>query len=142
MKINKMNIVALRNLQGWSQEDLAAAAGISVRTVQRMETEGKASLDTAKSIAAAFDVGVEKVKEPELRWEHHKLIWRPLGEWVFWVMVITIATAHTVKFGWVTDPMGVSFIMAMFMSLLMVTLARIGLRFYDEFGPFWKKWNL
>ena len=64
MEINKSNIVALRNLQGWSQEDLAVAAELSVRTVQRLETEGQGSQDSAKAIASAFDVDLEKIFEP------------------------------------------------------------------------------
>lgn len=79
MKINKMNIVALRNLQGWSQEDLAAAADISVRTVQRVETEGKGGVDSIKAIAAAFDVKIDKIYEPDI----------PLGQ-LFKVMFKTL----------------------------------------------------
>ena len=79
MRINTLNIVDMRNRQGWSQEDLAAAAGISTRTVQRLESEGKGSLESAKAVAAAFNVSLDKVKAAELQWRHHRLIWKPLG---------------------------------------------------------------
>jgi len=141
MRINALNIVDMRNRQGWSQEDLAAAAGISTRTVQRLETEGKASLDTAKAVAAAFDVTLEKVKEPELQWRHHRLIWRPLAEFFVSVMAITIGTAVLVRHGLISDPNGETYILMMMMFLTAMTMARIGLRFYDEFGPFWKNWK-
>lgn len=51
MKINKVSVVALRNSQNWTQEDLAAAAGVSVRTIQRVETMGTGSQETSKALA-------------------------------------------------------------------------------------------
>ena len=83
MRINTLNIVDMRNRQGWSQEDLVAAAGISTRTVQRLESEGKGSLESAKAVAAASNVSLDKVKAAELQWRHHRLIWKPLGQWFF-----------------------------------------------------------
>lgn len=56
MKINKTAVLSLRNAQSWSQEDLAAAAGVSVRTIQRMESQGVSSINTVKSVAAAFNI--------------------------------------------------------------------------------------
>ena len=142
MKLNALNIVDMRNRHGWSQEDLAAAAGLSTRTIQRVETEGNGSLDSAKAIAAAFDVSLEKVRNPELQWRHLKLIWRPLAEWFFYSIAITILTATTVKYGWISDPTGENFVISMMLMLLLLTGAKIGLRFYDEFGPYWKQWDL
>lgn len=68
MKINKMNVLALRNEQGWSQEDLAAATDVSVRTIQRVESEGVGSKDTVQALAAAFDTDVSKMCMPEQDW--------------------------------------------------------------------------
>lgn len=42
--------------QHWSQSELCEASGLSLRTVQRMETEGRCSIDSVQAIAAAFDV--------------------------------------------------------------------------------------
>lgn len=50
----------LRTKNAWTQEELAAAAEISTRTVQRAE-EGNMSADTLKAIAAAFSVSVDKI---------------------------------------------------------------------------------
>jgi transcriptional regulator with XRE-family HTH domain len=44
--------------RAWSQEQLAEISGLSVRTVQRIEQGGTASLDTLKAIACAFDTDV------------------------------------------------------------------------------------
>ena len=40
----------------WSQEQLAGIAGVSLRTVQRLETGESVSRDTLKALAAAFGV--------------------------------------------------------------------------------------
>ncbi len=39
----------------WTQEDLAAASGLSSRTVQRIEANNRGSKDSLKALAAAFD---------------------------------------------------------------------------------------
>lgn len=45
-----------REERGWSQEHLAAVAGIGLRTVQRIEKGEKASRESLTALAAAFDV--------------------------------------------------------------------------------------
>ena len=54
----------LRTEKALTQEDLAAAADISPRTVQRAE-EGHMSADTLRSIAKAFGVPVEMISVAE-----------------------------------------------------------------------------
>lgn len=49
-------LLACRQQRGWSQEHLAAVAEVSVRTVQRVERGGSASLETLKSLAVALDL--------------------------------------------------------------------------------------
>ncbi|WP_435929327.1 2TM domain-containing protein [Dryocola sp. BD613] len=51
-------IKALRLSRAWSQEQLAELSSLSVRTVQRIENGGQASLETLGAIAAAFDLNV------------------------------------------------------------------------------------
>ena len=45
----------LRINRGWTQEQLAEIAGISLRTVQRAESANSAAFETMKAIAAAFE---------------------------------------------------------------------------------------
>lgn len=45
--------------RGWPQGQLADIADVSLRTVQRLEKDGIAALETLKAIAAAFEVDVE-----------------------------------------------------------------------------------
>lgn len=56
MKIDPAIVRRLREQRAWSQEQLADVAGLSVRTVQRIETGGGASLDTRMALASALEV--------------------------------------------------------------------------------------
>jgi transcriptional regulator with XRE-family HTH domain len=58
MKINGEAVRALREQKSWSQEHLAGASGLSVRTVQRVEMENVASAETRLALAAALGVSV------------------------------------------------------------------------------------
>jgi XRE family transcriptional regulator, regulator of sulfur utilization len=55
----------LRLQRGWTQDQLAEFAGISVRSVQRIERGAEASLETLKSLAAVFEVDVDTLKNGE-----------------------------------------------------------------------------
>ena len=67
-----MIIRKLRQERGWSQEDLAEMSGLSVRTIQRIENGGRASLETLKCLAAVFETSI-----PELRRESEMSDERP-----------------------------------------------------------------
>ena len=58
MKIDAAQVRQLREGRAWSQDHLARAAGLSLRTVQRLEAEGAAALETRLSLAAALEVNV------------------------------------------------------------------------------------
>lgn len=62
MKIAADEIRRQREARLWSQEHLAELAGISLRTVQRVETEGNASNETAMALAAAFDLPIAALR--------------------------------------------------------------------------------
>ena len=49
---------AITSGKGWSQEQLATIAGLSTRTVQRIENGEQASTETLNAIAAALGVQV------------------------------------------------------------------------------------
>lgn len=54
MKIS--HVPELRRARGWTQEALALAADLSVRSIQRMETGGPVSAETELAVAGALDV--------------------------------------------------------------------------------------
>ncbi len=51
-----MIVRKLRLQRGWSQDQLAEFTGLSVRTIQRLERGGTPSLESARSLAAVFEV--------------------------------------------------------------------------------------
>ena len=51
-----MIVRKLRLQKGWSQEQLAHISGLNVRTIQRIERGQTPSLESKKSLAAAFEV--------------------------------------------------------------------------------------
>ena len=53
-----MLIRKLRIDRGWSQETLAQISGLSVRTIQRIERGGNASLESLGALASAFNVDI------------------------------------------------------------------------------------
>jgi transcriptional regulator with XRE-family HTH domain len=53
----------LRNDRAWSQAQLAEVASLSIRTVQRVELNGKCSQETLLALASAFDINVEELTE-------------------------------------------------------------------------------
>ena len=58
MKINAELVLEHRKANSWSQEELAIAAGLNLRTIQRIESDGMASLQSKKALASAFDLEV------------------------------------------------------------------------------------
>ena len=64
MNTNAQLIRKLREDRAWSQEHLAAVAGLSARTIQRVEAEGSASRETRMAIAAAFGIDLSQLNQP------------------------------------------------------------------------------
>ncbi len=56
--INSTLIRELRKQRSWSQDQLATVAGLSLRTVQRIEKDGACSLETSQALASVFELDV------------------------------------------------------------------------------------
>ena len=56
MKIDGNLVKLMREERAWSQEHLASVAGLSTRTIQRLESEGNASAESRMAIAAVFGI--------------------------------------------------------------------------------------
>jgi len=65
MKLSAKTVKRLRTERSWSQEQLAEVAGVSLRTIQRVEADGSASRETRTALAAVFEVEVRDLAEPE-----------------------------------------------------------------------------
>jgi transcriptional regulator with XRE-family HTH domain len=58
-----MIVKKLRTENKWSQEQLAMLSGLSIRTIQRVESGQSASIETLKSLASVFEVDINKLTE-------------------------------------------------------------------------------
>ena len=56
MDVNAEKIKNLRTQRSWTQQHLADACGVSLRTVQRVERYGNTSNETLMSLASVFEV--------------------------------------------------------------------------------------
>ena len=58
-----MVIRELRLEKGWSQEQLAEMAGVSSRTIQRIENGCEVSIETIKCLAAVFEIDFNDLRQ-------------------------------------------------------------------------------
>ena len=74
MKINAEVVLKARKEKSWSQEELAIASGLNLRTIQRIESEASASLQSKKALASALDVDIQDLAYQEIhmrqQWEY------------------------------------------------------------------------
>jgi len=63
MKVDSSYLKAQREQRAWSQEHLAEVTGLGLRTIQRIETTGTASYESARSLAAVFGVDVADFRD-------------------------------------------------------------------------------
>jgi len=65
VKIKVGLIKKLRIDNNWSQEELSEHSGLSLRTIQRIESGNNASMESVKLLAAAFGVTPDQLIEKE-----------------------------------------------------------------------------
>jgi transcriptional regulator with XRE-family HTH domain len=74
MKIRADVVLKARAQKYWSQEELAVASGLNLRTIQRIEREASASLQSKKALASALDLDIHDLdcQEGDMRpnWEY------------------------------------------------------------------------
>lgn len=67
-----------RKDNGWSQELLAKASGLSLRTIQRAEKDGNSSPETQLALAAAFNVSPQELfpvsSTPDVNWRRKNIM--------------------------------------------------------------------
>lgn len=67
MKINAELVLKLRNQNSWTQEELAIAAGLNLKTIQRIEKKASASLQSKKALAAVFNIDFQDLDYEDLQ---------------------------------------------------------------------------
>lgn len=82
-----MIVKRLRIKNGWSQDQLATLAGLSLRTIQRVEAGHPASMETINSLSSVFETDITKFTEEidvidkSLESWRHTPIWVRMGVW-------------------------------------------------------------
>jgi transcriptional regulator with XRE-family HTH domain len=89
MQLSTSKLKALRQNKNWSQEVLATASGLSLRTIQRLESSGRVSAESFLCIAAALDAAPSQLKAED---EDIQATWT--GE----MIIKAIATILIIKF--------------------------------------------
>lgn len=59
MRVHSELVKKLRTEKHWSREELAAACGINLRTIQRIENRGTGSPESVKALAAVFGIDAD-----------------------------------------------------------------------------------
>lgn len=95
MKAKSSLIRKLRTERLWSQEQLAKASGLGLRTIQRLEARGSASNETIKALAAVFQVQPESLVWSDGK--YHVYSHKQWGTVVFIVMPIAAALVLTLN---------------------------------------------
>lgn len=94
MQVNSARVRQLRESKAWSQEQLANCAGVSLRTVQRVEAEGSGSHETVMALASALGV-----KPADLKAQEAVPVVMPLG-YTLGVVLGTVGTLVGVATAW------------------------------------------
>lgn len=76
-----MIIKKMRLERNWSQEQLAEFCGLSVRTIQRVESGSKASIETLMSLASVFEVDISRLTEEIIVIDKDSENWKALPWW-------------------------------------------------------------
>jgi len=76
-----MIVKKLREQNNWSQEQLATMSGLNVRTIQRVESGRKASLETLKCLASVFNLEIERLTEEITVIDKQSTAWKQQPWW-------------------------------------------------------------
>ena len=90
-----MIVRKLRSKRNWSQEQLADFCGLNVRTIQRVESGQKASIETLKCIASVFEVDISTLTEEITVIDKTSENWKQLP-WLYRVNMLGMFTRRQV----------------------------------------------
>ena len=77
-----MIVKKLREQKHWSQDQLATMAGLSLRTIQRVEAGSPASKETLKSLASVFEIDISQLTERVKVIDKKSEAWQNVPLWV------------------------------------------------------------
>src|SRR5471030_1867811 len=77
-----MILKQLRLSRNFSQEQLAQMSGLNVRTIQRIESGHKASVESLKCLAAVLEVEISTLEQEKFMIDKHSHNWNKLPLWL------------------------------------------------------------
>lgn len=142
-----MFVRKLRLQRGWTQDQLSEISDLSIRTIQRLERGAKPSLETAKSLAAIFEVDFQSFQplESEMNIENQETVMpesekqairygKSVVEYLQGIAVFLIVAAVAVwnvglndKVLWVLGALGVAFVVHGLMVFEIIRLRTVDL---------------
>lgn len=136
--INSKLVKQLRKKSGWSQEQFANASGLSLRTIQRIEAEGKASLETKVCVAATLQIQLDELEIPTCESEQEssspKLQFNTGFLVLFIISLITSVAGYFVEF-----PKPITFL-SNFTAVFCIIFVAFKAYFFNQVSPsFWYK---
>ena len=79
MLLNQSLVKEIRINKGWTQAQLADLCDVNIRTIQRVESDGLASLETTMALALAFGRETKDLFADPKTKNNHKIIYLLLG---------------------------------------------------------------
>ena len=107
MRVNASLIKQLRSDRSWTQQHLADACGVSLRTIQRVERYGTASNETLMALASVFEVEINEIQEPEIV-----------------AQIKTEEQPETIKSGWLTSQVLSALLIGFVAGIMAVLIAQ------------------
>ena len=133
----------MRSDRLWSQEQLAEACGLSLRTIQRLESSGNASTETVRALASVLELNPDKLVWPDGGFEAYRHVQR--ADYILLILFIfgNIALSIQLAAGAISPvAIGLVFGIIAIVSVLFYSLTiEVNERYVTwHFGPgFWRK---
>ena len=136
---NLRDIKKMRLERHWSQDQLAEMSGLSIRTIQRIESGENAGLESLKSLASVFETNIvdsdkeeemEQIRKEEEYVQNLKGFYKLLAVAILSILVPLILAVNDSSFWYV------------FLWILVswgVLLGIYSLNIFDFFGEKWKR---
>ncbi|MBM7072910.1 helix-turn-helix domain-containing protein [Shewanella sp. 202IG2-18] len=97
----------LRENKNWSQEQLAQLAGLSLRTIQRVEAGNRASLETLKSLSSVFEVDISKLTEEIIVLDKNSREWQAEPWYIRAALLCIRKRSHAIAYEYILLVFGI-----------------------------------
>lgn len=140
MKINRQTLKRLRKDKLWSQEQLAEACGLSLRTIQRIESSGSGAMESLAAIASALEIDKDALLEAEPNFKPYQHAQLGYFMWVVSLIMVSVCAS----FLFLMPPFAMMITLAA-MLIPAVLFFSLNIKVSEEsvswyFGPrFWRK---